>query len=79
MLTTTGATDEAWREHDLAETIATDIGDHYELARAHDGRSALLAGAGQHVAARAHAVRALSLYDELRVPEAAALRTRHGL
>jgi hypothetical protein len=62
--------------HAAACEIATDIGDTYQQARAHDGLARAhhaLASPGQ---ARDHWAKALALYTRLGTPEADQVRTQ---
>ncbi|MFD0689170.1 tetratricopeptide repeat protein [Actinomadura fibrosa] len=66
-LTELGHTARARTHHDLALTFTLGTGDPYEQARAHTG----LAITHHGTAARDHAQRALAIYTDLGVPEAA--------
>jgi Flp pilus assembly protein TadD len=61
---------EAWIQHTTALTLATQIGDRYEQARAHNGLAHTRHAAGDLDQARHHWRHALALYTDLGVPDA---------
>jgi hypothetical protein len=68
--------DEARAAHAAALTLASQIGDAYEQARAHNGLGAALHAAGNVTLARHHWLRALDLYSELGAPEPDGIRVQ---
>jgi tetratricopeptide (TPR) repeat protein len=61
-----------------ALALASQAGDRFEQARALDGAARVLATASQPGQARAHWQRALAIFSDLGVPEAAQVRARLG-
>ena len=74
-----GHPDQARADHIAALAAATRHGDRYQEARAYTGLGDIHAAAGDPAAARQLWQRALEIYTDLTVPEAADLRTRLGL
>lgn len=72
----TGRPGEASAEHTAALTLASQIGDAYEQARAHAGLGAALHATGDVTLARHHWLRALDLYSELGAPDSEGIRVR---
>ena len=66
----TGALREALIQHTAALTLATQISDRYELARAHHGIGHTHHAAGDLDQARHHWHEAFTLYTDLGVPDA---------
>jgi tetratricopeptide (TPR) repeat protein len=66
---------QACTAHAAAVRLATEIGDRQEQARAHDGLARACALLGQSGQARQQWLQALSIYDELGVPEADQVRS----
>jgi hypothetical protein len=64
--------------HHEALTLACQIGDRYEQARAHDGHGRAWHATGEHAQARPHWQQALTLYTDMSVPEAGQVRARLG-
>ena len=75
-LTLAGRDDEASARFEAALAMGGDTGDRYEQARAIDGLAQLLHNAGKLSTARERWAAALELYQELGVPEAAAVAER---
>ncbi len=71
-----GRPDEASVQHSAALTLASQIGDAYEQARAHNGLGAALHATGDITLARHHWLCALGLYSELGAPELDGVRAR---
>jgi tetratricopeptide (TPR) repeat protein len=69
-----GRADEALARHAQALAVASAIGTPHELARAHDGLADASRLLGALDRARDEWLRALEIYSDLGVPEAAAVR-----
>jgi tetratricopeptide (TPR) repeat protein len=65
-----GHPEQACARHALALDLATQIGDTYQQAGAHNGLAHAHAADGNYRAARQHWQHALDLYTQLDVPEA---------
>lgn len=76
ILLLTGQPGQARVEHTAALTLASQIGDAYEQARAHNGLTAALHATGDVELARHHQRRARDLYAELDAPDADDPRVR---
>lgn len=68
-----GQLGEAHHQHTAALTLATQIGDRYEQARAHNGLAQIHQAAGDPEQARYHWRHALDVYTVLDVPDAEAV------
>jgi hypothetical protein len=71
-----GRPGDALAEHRRARTLATDVGDRYEEARAAAGCGAALYALNHPDLARAAGADALRICTDLRLPEADELRSR---
>jgi tetratricopeptide (TPR) repeat protein len=71
-----GEPDQAVHHHDLALAHCRRTGNRYEQARAHEGLGTAHRELDDADQAREHWLDALTIYDELGVPEAADVRTR---
>ncbi len=69
-----GRFDEALARNRQSLAVAREVSDRHEQARAQEGIAAALVALGRNAEAAPHRARALALYTELGVPEAAALR-----
>ena len=67
---------QARAQHHDALTLACQMGDRYEQARAHDGLGRSWHASGDHAQARYHWQQALALYTDMGVPEAGPVRAR---
>ena len=65
---------QALRDHEAALALAGAAGNHFQLARAHEGAARAHRSLGDSAAARGHAGQALDLYTALGVPEAGEMR-----
>lgn len=72
----TGRNQEALAHHRAALADATALGGSDQEARAHDGLGRAYQALGEPTRARTHLERALSIYRDLGLPEADAVRTR---
>lgn len=66
----------ARKQHEAALALAREVGDVYEQARAHDGLARLAHDTDDITGARRHWERAVELFDDLGVPDAAAASAR---
>ncbi|MGH3803502.1 MAG: tetratricopeptide repeat protein, partial [Pseudonocardiaceae bacterium] len=71
----TGQLREALIQHTAALTLATQIGDRYEQARAHNGLAQTHLATRDSDLARHHWQQALTLYTNLGIPDADDIRT----
>lgn len=75
VLTMTGRPGDARQEHQAALTLAIEIGDRYEWARAHAGLARVAESLGDPDAAERHWAQAWSRYAEIGAPEAEDVRS----
>ena len=70
----TGQPEQARAQYSAALTLAVATGDRYQQARAHTGLAHARHAAGEDGLAREHWQHALTLYDDLGVPDAEIVR-----
>jgi Flp pilus assembly protein TadD len=76
VLLATGRRAEARGQHAAALRAATEVGEKYEQARAHDGLASACEANGDLRQARRHWREALTYYTELGAPESEQVRAR---